>query len=951
MNKFFRNLLAYSTMICVVLGSLVACSKDDTTPGEEPEVIVPELTIPGISENGELANAATSWNSASVKIATTSIVEYAWVLQTAAQTVPSEAVIFKTGTVVVPEGAESTIELTDLARLTDYQLCIAAKVPATENATKAEATEYYGEVITVKFSTPDYSDELTVVKVKQDGFDLHLKFPADVTERGNVLKWGVANLVMYNSNKQNGQSDARTVMLNDEAYPLAIIKNDTTFVIEENNRYIKDENGDYVLDEWSGEYVYYWDFIAPGEPLVFLISEFGWGESDWGWGEGWYQMPFDEDGYYNAVYESYWSDDAEPVDEEQFWNEGAYHKKIQLTTLPPAEYEHGVEVATEDLAPNGGMISITPDPESTCFCMGVMDHATYTQIVDQFLGGDESLMQWFSTSYYAQYTGVFSTWYTNEIVEYYEGTIQIPMSEYFWELVPGSTYHIITNSMAGKPSAEDPDYLEPDPMKQNYQHFTFDLPDYTLEASEITVTGLPATSAYKVGFNVKCTNYDVAPVAEIAYAMNYVREFNMELEYSTYEEIVGWNRGYAGFSEEEIAAVNSAEGYDVWFDARENSTSRLAVMGWNTEGRPSTFEGENPSAVADAKSASIPAAEPVESELFEELAGEWTATATVSYQAYGDPDGDGVNGYYMVEKEMKSKVVIGEATCPETLTDDVYALYEEFGVSPEMTDAYFAELKNGVAEFNQSVRGQNRILCTGWDFNANASAYYSELECATPWDLFINPDYNAAYVEPLMYEFGPKWFLQVAADGSVFVPVNTNRVAPLTAWVNSYAYHLVGANATEGVVNATPESEEDLDNVSKWPNLPVEVSEDKQTITVKAYEKDGITYYPNVMYETSWGPYLYSSKINSDVVLTKGWTGADEETDVEAVRKAAKNAKVDGVKVKNNNNAEINVISPKARTAFFKTKKVTKFYDGKAVTFEEVNSKMKNLVEKTSVRK
>ena len=179
----------------------------------------------------------------------------------------------------------------------------------------------------------------------------------------------------------------------------------------------------------------------------------------------------------------------------------------------------------------------------------------------------------------------------------------------------------------------------------------------------------------------------------------------------------------------------------------------------------------------------------------------------------------------------------------------------------------------------------------------------------------------------------------------------TNRVAPLTAWVNSYAYHLVGANATEGVVNATPESEEDLDNVSKWPNLPVEVSEDKQTITVKAYEKDGITYYPNVMYETSWGPYLYSSKISSDVVLTKGWTGADEETDVEAVRKAAKNAKVDGVKVKNNNNAEINVISPKARTAFFKTKKVTKFYDGKAVTFEEVNSKMKNLVEKTSVRK
>ena len=60
----------------------MACSKDDTEPEPEPEPepVVPTLTIQGVSENGEVANAATSWDSASIKISTENIVEYAWIL-------------------------------------------------------------------------------------------------------------------------------------------------------------------------------------------------------------------------------------------------------------------------------------------------------------------------------------------------------------------------------------------------------------------------------------------------------------------------------------------------------------------------------------------------------------------------------------------------------------------------------------------------------------------------------------------------------------------------------------------------------------------------------------------------------------------------------------------------------------------------------------------------------
>jgi hypothetical protein len=181
MDKILRKLLALCA-VAVLAVSMVACQKDDAEPEPEPEPVVPVLTIQGVSENGEVANAATSWDSASIKVSTENIVEFAWMLQTADEKAPSsESIVFKNGTVVKPEGASTTLEFKDLARLTDYVVYIAAKVPATEEATRADGeTEFYGEVIKVKFSTPDYSDEVTVVKVKPDGFDLHVKFPASV---------------------------------------------------------------------------------------------------------------------------------------------------------------------------------------------------------------------------------------------------------------------------------------------------------------------------------------------------------------------------------------------------------------------------------------------------------------------------------------------------------------------------------------------------------------------------------------------------------------------------------------------------------------------------------------------------------------------------------------------------------------------------------------------------
>lgn len=958
MSKFLRNLLAYCSIVLLMGVGFVACSDDDTTPEVPP--VEPSLTIPGLGDNGVLASAATSWNSASIKVSTEAIVEFAWVLQTADQSAPAEAVIFKNGTVVAPTTSTSTIELKDLNRLTDYVVYIAAKVAADET-TRAEATEYYGEVIAVKFSTPDYSDEITIVKLKQDGFDMHIKFPASVKEKGNSIKWGLSNIAMYNQNKKfYGATDASLLDLNDEVYPAARFANDTTLTVDEDHRWAMDADGNLILDEWNNEPIYYWDFIAPGEPLVLFMAEVAYGESLWGWGEGWYIVPFDFDTYAEDSWDA--TSPEELPDEAGYWEEGAWYKKIEVTTLPPAEFEGTVEIGTKDLATNGGSLTFTPDDKTYCYCIGVYDDAMYHDYIDMYLDGNEDYMQWLSTSYMGAYAIGAQTVYADIDEDGVNDATEMGLLDYFfWELIPGGTYHVILTAM-GSREAEEDEYgdsngLVPDAMVQNFQHFTFELPDYTLDAPEMVVTALEPSSPYEVGFNIKCANFDVSPVVEASYAANYIKEFNQDLDNGyTYADLCEMNRDYGyGFGEEELAKINSAEGLDVTFPSREDAVTRMAVMGWNSEGRPSVFEGEEPAAVAEASSGVLPDAPRVESELFTALNGDWTATATVKLQKYGQLE-DGGYGYYWEDfGEFSTKVTIGEVTHPESLTQDIYDIYEENGVSKEQTDAYFEEFKEQAEIYNNKVRGQNRILCTGWDFHAAGNADYSNLRTASPWDLFIdNSGYNASDVSTIFYDFGAKWFLQVNEAGDVFVPVNINRLAPLTRWTSAQDFHLAGANLENNYVFYCPLDEADWDDVTKWPNLPVEVSEDQQTITIKAFEHEGLTYYPNAFYNSEWyGLKFYNTAIVSDVVLTKGWSEPEEDTDVEAVRKNAPAANKDAIELKPANKAAIEAPAvQKSRTVYVGKKPVYHKIEAKALTIEQSIENMKQLAEqKKTARK
>lgn len=74
-----------------------------------------EPVVPVLEANGE----ATAWNTAKFTVSTSSITEYAWMVLPSSETVPSDAVLYKSGNVVtVSEDGTATYELDNLSRLT-----------------------------------------------------------------------------------------------------------------------------------------------------------------------------------------------------------------------------------------------------------------------------------------------------------------------------------------------------------------------------------------------------------------------------------------------------------------------------------------------------------------------------------------------------------------------------------------------------------------------------------------------------------------------------------------------------------------------------------------------------------------------------------------------------------------------------------------------------------------
>ena len=865
MRNFLTKLLIVSALFCAA--GLSSCTTDPSN--RKPSM--------------EVSMTTASWNTIDATITTTNISKYAYVILRNDEVAPTAVQVFMSGEIHIPMPGTQKVQfqIGDLERNVDYTIYVAGQY------VKDGAEYFYDRVFSHSFFTEEYEEDICVIRRGYDGAYIRFTFPKDVAERKNKVKWGIQNIALYNYHKVPSYRDYYTDAFmvygqNDNVFKHFIINRDTLITVED-SRIMGDNDGPYSSE--------YWDVIVPGEPLVFLASEVTYFNDDYaGWGPGWYSTPFDEQGFDDALYAvtgggnlgggvgggvgggatAVTRNDYGLPNEEDYWPEDTFHTKIKLRALEPDPFAGKVKIEIKDMDTDEAQIVFTPDKDVFQFAFSVLDDATYQQILKSYLDGDESYMQWFITSYFSMMSG-FSH------MPYAEGQTAINLSDYLLEVIAGTTYHVFVTAA---PSKEYASGVDVDLSRQSFQKTSFTLPEYTLPISKVVATPVETTDPYNVYFNIRCTNYDVAPVGKAKYLCNYSAAWVDMLTKYSYSEMVDMY-GVA-LSADDIEQINSDEGLTIFIPSRDDATSRIAVKVWNEEGRVGTsLIGTTPTGVADSKSGRVPDAERVESPYFESLNGDWTATATVRYTLVDNETKEETTSVV----EHKTKVTIGNPTYPETLTEDVYNLFAEYGVSREKTDKYFAEFKELNAYNEQKTRGQNRILCNGLDFNASGSNTF-HLEYMSPFDLFTSPYYNST-TEGAFYDFGPKWYIQVAADGSLFVPVNVQRVNPLATWSGT-TYHLTNYceyQTTDGKIQGMsiyqPLNNADMDNIEKWGNLPVEVSEDGNTITIKPYIYRSGNYefkcYPNIMQETV-GKDGYSiayttigNVITSEIVLTRGW--------------------------------------------------------------------------------
>lgn len=799
------------------------------------------------SMTAALVESATTAQTLSVEVKTVKIKAFAYAAfkaEEAPAKAPAADAVFADGQMVQCADGTHKFTLEELSPNTEYVIYVAGLL---SEADEEGNNQPYEKVLEVKAATGDFTEELTIFDNTGRSFKLHVK--PQLTDPANVIKWGTCDIFMHNMNQQ---PDFDMLNLNDDYYG-NFFQGDTTLVF--------DEAHGYVWSDEMGDYIQYFEAIVPGQPQYLALGEFKYEEDEdvhgrWGWGPGYYMPMMDQEGYLTELYDYYYGITDQMPDEAPFWT--GYHKSIKFQVKGPEALDANLSVDLSGLRANGGPIRINTNGNADRVTVMLLDPMTYEQIMP-FLDNNEDYLQWFTTSYIG-YMMVGAQTFAGANIEF-------EMTDFLWEVDKDEQYKLMVVAAKDEVAGS---------LDAKYQQFTtvdVALPDYKLPAPVVEITPLEVTEQNTVSFNVKCTSQDAASGL---YAANYEREWDEAGFNEAPAEAMEYNGNE--LTADDIAQINSAEGMEFVFWSREDAVTTLGVMLKSIEG----LAGEV--VIASNKSLPEPAKTPVTSEYFTSLEGDWTATTTVVNKKYVGWDPDTYESIYEDVPSTKTwKVTIGDVDYPETLTDDVYQTW--FDATPydtkEEVDAQYELFKAAVDNFNAKTAGQNRILMNGFDVqkpNYEGSKTYSHY--ASPFELWSSDSYNGYDNASPVWDFGPKWYLEVAEDGTVTAPFNVNYFAPISAWTEYYYDFYLAGVAKSSFLPYDPATEGNA-------HFPVEISEDGNTITVKPYVFEGENFYPNMGY-VSYGSFSLGSwsSVTADIVLTRGWTEPAPEEETPGVAKA-----------------------------------------------------------------
>lgn len=788
--------------------------------------------------------------------------EAAYSIGTSKRTINNPSILFASGKKVTLVPNEELRISADIQESTTYYLYLAAKLSAEE----------YSEIFEIEFTTEDFefSNLLTVVGVDYDGYKMQVSVPKSVKTGNTAIRHNQCDLMMYNyQTKLGGNDDYFTLLYNSGAY----LKEDTVLEFSHATNEMEagaDMNEDGVVDE--NDVTFRWNPISPGEPVVFVAGEFEWMEEpeDWpsdknyqvngfsfpaGWKPGYYVPCVDAEAYWGH----YGIDITKSMnlievdvknDIDQYWT-GAFQRKTFRVKVPEV-LDGGVKIEAVDITPVDATVILTPDDNVNQYAFAVFDDASLNQMIE-LCDNNEEYLQWAITSYFAMFN--FGTKVAAGTVE-----LQLDGGIFYEGMVPSdSDIHVLVTAMGDENGST-----------QSFQRYTFHTLEKTKEAPEIVVTALPdESSPFLAAFNIKCTTWNDpsrGPVKKCYYGANYKKDFILAVNGGSSYFTLAQSQP---FSAEEIAMINSAEGYTIKIPTIDGETTRLAVAGFNDENTPNDFNykdiAECP-AVADCTTPYRDYKPYVKSDLFQTLKGDWTASATVM-------DSEGNRSTHSNRISLSGGIIEGEHY-PSSLPDSVYTIYKEaVGFDKAQTDGCFDRFKTAAAEYNKNrVEYQNSLLMEGWIDKDQ----YDRLHYYNPWDLFVSRTYNGVDERSMFSDFGPKLYLEISEGDKLSITADMYYMPPVS--YTSIPYYLVAYNpnrtAQEGNLmyyqTYTADEYEPL-------TFPVELSEDGNTLTIKALtDQNGGKWYPTLigMDNTSLSGFAPGSVYTvSEIVLTRGWDG------------------------------------------------------------------------------
>ncbi len=702
---------------------------------------------------------------------------------------------------------ENTIEVKNLEGNKDYTVYFAFKV-----------SEDVYEVESQKFTTPGYSKIITVLSVSTEGFKVHVEMPDSV-----YWRWGYTQADTYFEMEQFGTDDMSRLEYNGGLY----LQGSHTLDIKNGEVWYEMETEIYDEETWEvigteKEPVYH--TIYPGYSYIFLLAEcdadgvinYSWADTGGGWDDwgGLSKLP-------NVLnYTEEWTS-------EYITFEGKY-AKVQFDVDAPALQASQLTIETVKQNERRAVYNIVPSENTVQYAVTILPMESY-DMLKGWVG--EDALKWIALNYNS---GIFTD------------AQQIEVSP----LDANTSYKVLVYGSYDENS-----------MLMSYEELTVTSTPSDKPAAQLTVTPLSADRvrelgedpAYMVGYNVKCAEGNCSGVKYIA---NYAAEWDELMGYGYTDEDILSAYGVDVFEADDaefIKGVNSAEGYDVTFVCTEKTEMVIAIASYNEDEKMSDI------VVSRVTSAEEWGLNPIESPLFTELAGDWTATYKYEHH-YLDENWQAQKD--VLEKTFKMTIADGVFSYPETMDSETYNslvnYYVENGddeaTAKAKVESNYADFKEKAKHYSDKYRSLNRMVVTGFE---PLHAYKSA------WDLAVDLNYSAVDNDDLFYDFGPKMFLQISEEGAT-LNSSLDKYPPVSAWYKdgyyTREYYLLGCNGSDYLGDVA---------------FPIEISDDKQTLTIKAIEGG---YYPSVGY-TSYG-WTYGASFHalglSEIVLTKGWSGTEE---------------------------------------------------------------------------